>query len=43
MATAAELIEAVNADDADRVRSILTAAPSLVATRDEAGVSALML
>jgi ankyrin repeat protein len=43
MATAAELIEAVNADDADRVRAILGADPSLVAARDEAGVSALML
>jgi len=43
MSTAADLIEAVNAGDADRVRSILADDPSLVATRDEAGVSVLML
>jgi ankyrin repeat protein len=43
MVTAAELIEAVNADDAARVRSILGADPTLVAARDDAGVSALML
>ena len=43
MSTAADLIEAVNAGDPDRVRSILAEDPSLVTTRDEAGVSALML
>ena len=43
MATAADLIKAVNAGDADRVRVILTEDPWLVAARDEAGVSALML
>ena len=43
MATAAELLEAVNTGDADRVGAILAADPSLVSARDEAGVSALML
>lgn len=43
MATAADLIEAVDAGDADRVREILADDPSLVAAHDEAGVSALML
>jgi ankyrin repeat protein len=43
MATAADLIEAVNAGDADRVRSILADDSWLVAARDQAGVSVLML
>jgi len=43
MATAADLIEAVKAGDADRIRELLAADPSLVAARDEAGVSALLL
>jgi ankyrin repeat protein len=43
MATAPELIEAVNAGDAERVRAVLAADSSLVAARDDAGVSALML
>jgi ankyrin repeat protein len=43
MATAADLIEAINAGDADRVGAILTDDPSLVAARDADGVSALML
>jgi ankyrin repeat protein len=43
MATAADLIEAINTGDADRVSSILADDPSLVAARDEEGVSALML
>ena len=43
MATAADLIEAVNAGDADRIREILAGDPALVGARDEAGVSALML
>jgi uncharacterized protein len=43
MATAADLVEAVNAGDAERVRAILGEDPSLVASRDAAGVSVLML
>jgi uncharacterized protein len=43
MATAADLIEAINAGDAERVRAILAEDPSLVAARDGEGVSALML
>lgn len=43
MATAADLVEAVNAGDAARIREILVDDPSLVAARDEAGVSALLL
>jgi uncharacterized protein len=43
MATAVDLIEAINAGDADRVNAMLADDPSLVAARDAAGVSALML
>jgi ankyrin repeat protein len=43
MPTAADLIDAVTARDADRVLAILAEDPSLVAARDEVGVSALML
>ena len=43
MATAADLIEAINAGDADRVGAILGEDPALVAARDGEGVSALML
>lgn len=43
MATAAELIEAINAGDAERVGAILAEEPALVAARDDEGVSALML
>jgi uncharacterized protein len=43
MATAADLIEAINAGDAGRVSAILAEDPSLVAARDDEGVSALML
>jgi len=43
MSTGADLIEAVNTGDAERVSAILVDDPSLVATRDEAGVSVLML
>lgn len=43
MATAADLIEAINAGDAARVGAIITEEPALVAARDAAGVSALML
>jgi ankyrin repeat protein len=43
MATAAELVEAVNAGEAERVRAILVDDGSLVASRDAAGVSVLML
>lgn len=43
MATAADMIGAVNAGDADRVREILAEDASLVAARDDAGVSALLL
>lgn len=43
MATAADLIEAINASDAERVGAILAEDPALVAARDDEGVSALML
>ena len=43
MATAAELIEAIKAGDAERVGAILAEEPALVAARDGEGVSALML
>jgi ankyrin repeat protein len=43
MASGADLIGAINTGDAGRVAQILAEDPSLVATRDEAGVSALML
>jgi adenosylhomocysteine nucleosidase len=43
MATAADLVDAVNAGDAERARAILVDDASLVAARDEAGVSVLML
>jgi ankyrin repeat protein len=43
MATASELIAAVQADDAPRVAALLAADPSLANARDAAGVSALML
>ena len=43
MATAADLVEAVNAGDAERVRAILVDDAFLVAARDTAGVSVLML
>ena len=43
MATAADLVEAVNAGDAERVRAILVDDAFLVAARDAAGVSVLML
>jgi ankyrin repeat protein len=43
MATAADLVEAVNAGDAERVRAILVDDAFLVASRDAAGVSVLML
>ena len=43
MATAADLIVAINAGDAARVGEILAEDPALVAARDDAGVSALML
>lgn len=43
MATAADLIAAINAGDADRVGAILADDPGLVAARDGEGVSALML
>jgi ankyrin repeat protein len=41
--TAAGLIEAITAGDADRVRSLLGEDPSLIEARDDDGVSALML
>ncbi len=40
--TSAELFEAIEADDADRVRAILAEDPTLASARDEQGVSALM-
>jgi ankyrin repeat protein len=43
MATGVELIEAINAGDAERVAALLAADPTLVAARDGGGVSALML
>jgi ankyrin repeat protein len=42
-ATAADLIDAVNADDADRVIALVADDPSLASARDENGVSAVML
>ena len=42
MATAPELIEAVEAGDAARVAALLAADPSLANARDAAGVSAIM-
>jgi len=43
MATPDDLIGAVTAGDTDRVRELLAEDPSLVAARDEEGVSALLL
>lgn len=43
MATPGDLIDAVTAGDTDRVRQLLAEDPSLVAARDDAGVSALLL
>ena len=43
MATQADLIAAVNADDAAAVSALLAEDPSLVSARDANGVSALML
>jgi ankyrin repeat protein len=43
MATAADLVAAVNAGNAERVRAILVDDAFLVAARDAAGVSVLML
>jgi len=43
MATPGDLIGAVTAGDTERVRELLAADPSLVAARDEAGVSAVLL
>jgi ankyrin repeat protein len=43
MATAADMIEAIKAGDAEAVGAILAEDPSLVAVRDDEGVSALML
>jgi ankyrin repeat protein len=43
MATAADLVDGVNAGDADRVRAILADDSSLISSRDDAGVSVLML
>ena len=43
MATHADLIAAVTADDATGVAAILAVDPSLVTARDDAGVSAIML
>jgi uncharacterized protein len=42
-ATAADLIAAVNADDADRVIALVAEDPTLANARDEQGVSAIML
>jgi uncharacterized protein len=42
-ATAAALIEAVNADDVDGVTALLTEDPTLANARDDQGVSAIML
>ena len=42
-ATPADLIEAVNADDADRVASLVSVDPTLANARDEHGVSAILL
>jgi len=43
MATPGDLIDAVTAGDTERVRELLAEDPSLVAARDEEGVSALLL
>jgi ankyrin repeat protein len=43
MATPGDLIDAVTAGDTERVRELLAEDPSLVAARDDAGVSALLL
>ena len=43
MATPSEMIDAVRAGDTERVRALLAEDPSLVAARDEEGVSALLL
>jgi ankyrin repeat protein len=43
MATPGDLIDAVTAGDTERVRALLAEDPSLVAARDEEGVSALLL
>lgn len=43
MATTGDLIDAVTAGDTERVREILAEDSSLVAARDDAGVSALLL
>jgi ankyrin repeat protein len=43
MATPSDLIDAVTAGDSGRVRELLAEDPSLVAARDAAGVSALLL
>lgn len=42
MASATELIEAVQAGNAEKLRTLLSENPALAASRDEAGVSALM-
>ena len=42
-ATPVDLIEAVNADDADRVARLIAEDPTLAIARDEHGVSAIML
>jgi uncharacterized protein len=41
--TPVDLIEAVNADDADRVARLIAEDPTLATARDEHGVSAIML
>lgn len=43
MATPGDLIDAVTAGDTDRVRELLADDPSLVAARDQDGVSAVLL
>jgi ankyrin repeat protein len=42
MASAADLFEAINAGDADRVTALLAEEPDLVSARDDEGVSPLM-
>ncbi len=42
MSSGQELIEAIRGGDADRVRDLLAADPSLVSARDEQGVSAVL-
>jgi ankyrin repeat protein len=42
MSTAADLLDAIDDGDEDRVRSLLVADPAVAATRDAAGVSATM-